>query len=192
MKMPENDAVLYENIGQGDKSALEKLYDQYNKLVFSFAYRMTGNKELAEEVVQEVFMKIWVKPGLYDPSKGKFASWLLTVTRNLSIDLMRKQKEVPYELQEEREKLADDEPTPDEILEWKEKKDILKQAIGHLKENQQEMIHLFYFNGYSQQKIADHFGIPLGTVKGRLRLALQHLRRALDANGERRDLDERA
>lgn len=185
--MSDVDIILYEQVEDGKREALEALYDKYHKLIFSFAYRMVKNKELAEEIVQEVFIKIWTKKGLYQAEKGKFSSWLLTITRNLSIDLIRKQKEVPYELQEEREKVPDGQPLPEDLTIWKEKRAEINQALAELKENQQQIIQLFYFQSCTQVQIATKLDIPLGTVKGRLRLALKHLK---DIMVERRKYDE--
>jgi RNA polymerase sigma factor (sigma-70 family) len=182
--MGEHDVELYQQVQQGDKQALEALYDRYEKLLYSFSYRVTGQKELSEEVVQEVFIKLWTKKGIYDKSKGKFSSWLLTVARNTSIDMIRKRKESTYTM-EERDSIHSNTPSTEDLVEWKEEGTYLRQAVSLLGEDQQKMIDLFYFKGLSQQKIADSCQIPLGTVKGRLRLALQHLRKNLPNSKER-------
>ncbi|WP_188456964.1 RNA polymerase sigma factor [Virgibacillus oceani] len=182
--MREHDLDLYRRIEAQDENALELLYDRYEKLLFSFAFRMTNNKFLSEEVVQEVFTKLWTKKGMYDESKGKFSSWLLTITRNTSIDLLRKKKETPYEL-EERDALLDERPSTEEVVEWKESSERICTAVKELTSEQQEIIELFYFKGMSQSKIATTCNIPLGTVKGRVRLALKHLREKLSNVQER-------
>ncbi|HEX7063549.1 MAG TPA: sigma-70 family RNA polymerase sigma factor [Bacillales bacterium] len=173
-----NDAELYEKVQSGDKRSLELLYDKYEKILYSFAYRMTSHKESSEEVVQEVFIKIWKGQGHFDVSKGKFSSWLLTIARNTVIDLMRKRKEPAYEL-EERDSFASDEASTEDLVEWKEQGAKLRSAISTLGEEQQLIIESFYFKGITQRKIAEQFDLPLGTVKGRVRLALKHLRNAL-------------
>lgn len=184
--MSEMDVELYERVLNQDKEALGLLYERYEKLLFSFAYRMTKRRELSEEIVQEVFIKIWTKPGIYDQSKGKFSSWLLTVTRNTSIDQLRKKNENSYEI-EERDALQQEGPSIEEEVEWKEEGRRLRKAMKFLAQEQQEIVELFYFKGLSQRKIADKFEIPLGTVKGRIRLALKHLRKNLDTAGRGRD-----
>lgn len=183
--MSEHDIDLYHRVEQGDKQALETLYNRYEKLLFSFAYRMTGQKELAEEVVQEVFIKIWTKKGMYNQEKGKFSSWLLTIARNTSIDLLRKKRETTYSI-EERDSIHSEDPSIEDMVEWKEKGRDIRRAVRDLNKDQQEIVELFYFKGWAQAKIADHCQIPLGTVKGRIRLALQHLRKNLENNHERR------
>ncbi|MCP8969978.1 RNA polymerase sigma factor [Ectobacillus ponti] len=176
--MNDQDVSLYQSVLQGDRQALEQLYDKYEKLLFSFAYRMTGRKELAEEAVQDVFLKLWTKKGLYDSTKGKFSSWLLTITRNASIDLLRKNKQT-LQMAEVPEALASQEPGVEELVEWKEEGARLREAMSELGEEQKAIVDLFYFQAMSQQSIADVCQIPLGTVKGRIRLALQHLRKHL-------------
>lgn len=174
-----NDAELYNKVLSGDKRALEQLYDKYEKILYSFSYRMMNQKQSAEEVVQEVFIKVWKGQGYFDPSKGKFSSWLLTIARNTSIDLMRKRKEPAYEL-EERDSLVSNEPSTEDLVEWKEQGAAVRNAVSQLGEEQRLVIDSFYFKGYTQKKIAEQFNVPLGTVKGRIRLALKHLRTALD------------
>ncbi|HEU5139968.1 MAG TPA: sigma-70 family RNA polymerase sigma factor [Bacillales bacterium] len=160
---------------------MEALYDKYEKILYSFSYRMTNHKESSEEVVQEVFIKVWEGQGNFDASKGKFSSWLLTIARNTSIDLMRKRKEPTYEL-EERDSLASEEASTEDLVEWKERGNELREAISGLGEEQKLIIEAFYFKGITQRKIAERFDLPLGTVKGRIRLALKHLQKALKVN----------
>lgn len=173
--MSEQDYELYERIQRSDKQALESLYERYEKLLFSFALRMTGRRDLSEEIVQEVFIKLWTKRNLYDQSKGKFSSWLLTVTRNASIDYMRMKNE-QTEAIEERDALRSEEPAVEDVIQWKEDGKELRTAITCLADEQRDIIELFYFKGLSQRAISDERNIPLGTVKGRIRLALKHLK----------------
>ncbi|WP_430788714.1 RNA polymerase sigma factor [Virgibacillus flavescens] len=182
--MREADVELFNRAQEQDEHALEQLYDRYEKLLFSFSFRMTNNKFLAEEVVQDVFTKIWSKQRNFDESKGKFSSWLLTVTRNATIDMLRKKKETPYEI-DERDALHDLGPSTEDQIEWKEKSEEIREAVTHLTSEQQQIIELFYFKGMSQAKIAEAYNIPLGTVKGRVRLALKHLRGILSPVNER-------
>lgn len=186
-KMGENkDLTLYERLRSGDKEALESLYDKYERLLYSFSYKMVQDPQAAEEVVQEVMIKIWKGTGSYSAENGKFSSWLLTVTRNTAIDYIRKQQKIRTEEVHQEADLRDHQAPVEEMVEWKEKGDRLKAAMRTLKKDQQIIIDLFYFKGYSQQKISEKVDIPLGTVKGRIRLALKHLNSQLYE--ERRDL----
>ncbi|PKR77672.1 RNA polymerase subunit sigma-70 [Halalkalibacillus sediminis] len=182
--MSDRDLELYDAIQSGDKRALGELYEKYEKLLYSFAFKMTRNRELSEEVVQEVFIKIWTKKGIYQKKRGKFSSWILTVARNMAIDIMRKKKVQTYTL-EERDSVYSEEPLTEELFEWKEDAGRVREAMGRLNEDQREVIHLFYFDALSQQKISERLGIPLGTVKGRIRLALNHLKKHLATIDER-------
>ncbi|GAF11466.1 RNA polymerase sigma-70 factor [Bacillus sp. JCM 19046] len=179
--MSELDAKLYSSMKSGDKQALEELYDRYVKLLYSFSYKMLEDKQQAEEIVQEVFIKIWTQKSHYDESKGKFSSWLLTTTRNTVIDTIRKRKEIPSDMQE-RDTIADTDPSVEDQVEWKEKKEVIQAAMNKLGPDQRQVIELFYFKGMSQQKISDQCDIPLGTVKGRIRLALKHLREQMQTS----------
>lgn len=178
-----DDIILYLKLQQKDKEALERLYDKYEKLLYSFSYRMVQDSHLAEEVVQEVFIKLWKGNGVYDDSKGKFSSWLLTMTRNTAIDIIRKtKKELSSEI-EERDSLQSQDQSIEDQVEWKEEGSRLRKAVDLLKQEQKRMIDLFYFKGLTQQRISEECNLPLGTVKGRIRLALKHLKSQLDQEG---------
>lgn len=183
-----DDALLYERIRNKDKDALEIMYDRYEKLLFSFACRITHDQSLAEEVLQDVFMKLWHGNRVYDSSKGKFTSWLLTITRNQAIDLIRKHKKTDTVEIMEKDSVSSSEQSVENEVEWLEQGEILREAVSKLKTEQQQIIELFYFKGFTQQKISEEYQIPLGTVKGRIRLALKHLRSTLGKEG--RVIDE--
>jgi len=174
-----DDLKLYERVRAQDKHALEALYDKYERLLYSFSYKMVTDPEAAEEIVQEVMIKLWKGKGVYSPEQGKFSSWLLTVTRNTAIDFLRKQQKVSKEEVHTEVELHDNQPPLEQMVEWKEQGERLREAMRTLKKDQQMIIELFYFKGYSQSKISEKVDIPLGTVKGRIRLALKHLKAEL-------------
>ena len=178
------DIDLYEKIlNQKDSSALHSLYQKYEKLIYSFSYKMTQDREIAEEVIQEVFLKLWKKHSPYDSTKGKFSSWLLTMTRNSCLDALRKRKKHESVEYIEKDSLEISHETPSDLLEWKEKGSAIRDCISLLKGDQQKIVELFYFKGLTQQSIADTSDLPLGTVKGRIRLALKHLHTCLKGKG---------
>ncbi len=179
----QNDVHLYKEMRGKNQAALEKLYSRYEKLVYSFAYRMTGSVTLSEDVVQDVFMKLWNGKGEYDESKGKFSSWLLTVTRYTAVDHLRKVKQEDTLEIEERDALQSEAKLIEDEVAWQEERALIHRIIKTLNIDQQKIVNLFYFKGYSQQQISESCNIPLGTVKGRIRLALKHLRTQLE--GER-------
>ncbi|MEC0275427.1 RNA polymerase sigma factor [Peribacillus frigoritolerans] len=162
-----------------DKQALELLYDRYERMLYSFIYRMTNSSDLAEEVIQEVFMKLWKGNRNYDSEKGKFSSWVFTIARNTAIDVLRKQKREPLLEEEQLNYFTEISSSIEEQVEWKEEKGQVHEAIATLSDGQKQMIDFVYFKGFTQQKIAELCDIPIGTVKGRVRLALKHLRSQL-------------
>ncbi|TXC89769.1 sigma-70 family RNA polymerase sigma factor [Metabacillus litoralis] len=178
-----DDASLYNKAINKDRIAFEILYDRYEKLLYSFAYRLTNDASLTEEVVQDVFLKLWNGTNVYDESKGKLSSWLLTITRNKAIDEIRKRKRHTHEEIIDKDSLVQDEDSVEDKIEWNEQKINIQRAMNSLKEDQQQIINLFYFKGLSQQKIANQCELPLGTVKGRIRIALKHLRKMLAQEG---------
>lgn len=171
-------------LGEGRVEALERLYDRYSSLVFSVALRVLTDRPLAEDVTQEVFLRLWRRPWSYDPERGRFRSWLMSVTRNRSIDERRR---VVRRLRlEERE--DDRRPDPpatgrfyDPQLETvlAEERRAVREAMTRLPPAQREVIELAYFGGLTQVEIAARTGEPLGTVKTRVRLGIQKLRVAL-------------
>lgn len=187
--MSDHDLLLYQKILDGDKQALEEIYDKYEKLLFSFAYKTCGQKEMAEEILQEVFIKVWTQKATYDESKGKFSSWIMTITRYTSIDTVRKKENHNYSL-EERDSIHQENPSAENLAEWREQGKLVRNAIKELTKDQGKIIELFYFKGLTQREIAQKCDLSLGTVKGRIRLALKHLRKELsniDEKGGTRD-----
>ena len=182
----QNDVVLYNRIKERDKKALELLYDKYERILYSFIYRLTNSSDIAEEAVQEVFIKLWRGKGVYSDGKGKFSSWLFTITRNTAIDIVRKRKTDPIFSEEIFDFIEDNHPQIDEQLQWKEEQQRVRHAVSKLSEDQKKIIQSIYFKGLTQQKVAEEQQIPLGTVKGRVRLALRKLKTYLGTDAEGR------
>lgn len=183
------DTSLYLRVGEQDKAALEELYDRYEKILFSFLYKMLEDRGLAEEALQEVFIKIWRGKGIYDESKGKFTSWLFRMAQNTAIDLIRKRKKPTVPIEEAAQMVSHDQSVDDQIV-WQEKKSQIEQAVEQLSTEQQKMVDLFYFKGHTHEIIAEMCDIPLGTVKSRIRLALKKLKISLQELQERGAYDD--
>ena len=154
------------------------MYDQYNRLVYSVAYKVVENQQDAEEVMQDVFLRLWNKSELYDASKGKFISWLLTLTRRIAIDLIRHKQRVsrvqnPMSL-DEKEYLWETTLVYDD--DNSELKRNLVDAMRELPVEYQEAIQLAYFKGMTHTQIAEHLERPLGTVKSHIRQGMEKLR----------------
>ena len=168
-------------VHQGDARAFEVVFDRHAGPAFSLAYRMCGRRALAEEIVQEAFMSLWRSTARYDRARGSVRSWVLRVVRNRSIDTFRR------ELSSARHHVSDDgitdalvarERTEDEVERRSEAR-LVRTALDGLPPDQRQVIELAYFGGFSQSQIAEALGLPAGTVKGRMRLALSKLRIAL-------------
>lgn len=169
----END--LYKMIVEtNDSKSLEILYDRYESLLFNLAYKITQDVQSSEEVLQDVFMKIWNKKAIFNPKKGKLSTWLITLCRNRSIDAIRKKKIIESQFDEDFQGIQSD-SLPEYDLLSKEVSEEINKRISLLNKDQQKIISLFYYKGLSQQEIASNLNIPLGTVKSRMRLSIQHL-----------------
>jgi len=195
-----DDAELMEALGRGEIQALERLYDRYSALVFSVSLRVLHDAQLAEDVVQEVFLRLWRQPASFDPGRGRFISWLMSVTRNRALDELRRvSRRNRSEDQEEDESnpldgvaSADRMDDPALGAELREQREAVRAAMTRLPPEQRRAIELAYFSGLTQAEISDVTGDPLGTVKTRIRLGMRKLRDALDEFvnidlGDRRD-----
>jgi len=175
------DEELMTLVHDGDPRAFEVIFDRHAGPAFSLAYRMCGRQALAEEIVQEAFMSLWRSAARYDRSRGSVRSWVLRVVHNRAIDAFRR------ELATTKHDVADDwisevlparERTEDEV-ERRDDARLVRSALDGLPPDQRQVIELAYFGGFSHTQIADALGLPAGTVKGRMRLALGKLRIAL-------------
>jgi RNA polymerase sigma-70 factor (ECF subfamily) len=172
---------LIRRIGDGDRASFHEFYEKYSGLVVGTAFRVLNDPRDAEDVAQEVFVMIWEKARLYDPSRGKPLTWVVTMTRNKAIDRLRSLQR-RFRLRDELEAetnpadfIADRAPADD--LEASERESLLRTAVDKLARDQREAIEMAYFGGMTQQEIAERLGEPLGTVKARIRRGLLRLRR---------------
>jgi RNA polymerase sigma-70 factor (ECF subfamily) len=163
---------------QQDREAFSYLYDNYAPALNGVIYRMVEDAALAEDILQEVFVKIWNNFTGYNTAKGRLFTWMLHITKNLTIDTLRSKG---YKKQN---KISADENSVTNLSDngyTAEKLDAigLRSQLLHLKQEHRILIELAYFNGFTQDEIAKQTGIPLGTVKTRLRAAIIELRRIL-------------
>jgi len=164
------------------EAALSKLYDRYSRTVYGVGIKILGDRSSAEELVQEVFLKVWRSSGTFDPSRGSFSTWLYRVTRNVALDLYRKRASRVRPLPEGDPYLAsarDSSAGPQEVvdeswLSWR-----VSRALEVLDGPHKEVINLAYFEGLSQREISQRTGVPLGTVKTRTASAMKRLRQGL-------------
>jgi len=168
------DAAAVARVAGGDAVALRELYDRYGKVVYSFAYRLTGDATLAEECVQDVFVALWRRAADFDPNRARLTTWLFVVARNRAVDLGRQKARRP-ELRDGLEP-AGSAPDPADLAAEQDEAQRVAEAMAELPEEQLAVLRLAYFDGLSHAEIAALIDIPLGTVKGRVRLALKRLR----------------
>ena len=167
----EEDSTIIARVKQQDKAALGLLYDKYAPAIYGVILRMCGNRELAEDLLQESFLKIWQHIGSYDASKGRFYTWAYRIAKNLTLNSLRK-----------KDKLIQTE----DLSVYKEKEGAaapldtttLTGAISKLEPHHQEAISLVYFKGYTHREANVQMGVPLGTFKSYMRQALQALRKS--------------
>jgi RNA polymerase sigma-70 factor (ECF subfamily) len=178
-----DDGTLLRLIKEGQPNALNELYDRYGRLVYSVSFQIVGEQAAAEDITLEVFTKAWQKAGTYRPDRGKVRAWLSGMTRNRSIDALRRDG-VRLKIQRKIwAEAASSSTTIDRDLESMidlgMRKESLKEAINQLTEEQRDLLALAYFQGYTQREIAQLRDLPLGTVKTRIRSAVQKLRKLL-------------
>jgi RNA polymerase sigma-70 factor (ECF subfamily) len=175
------DEDLMRLVQRGDARAFEAIYDRHGSAAFSLAYRIAGNRAAAEDIVQEAFLSVWRSSVRYQPERGNLRSWLLSVVHNRAIDFLRRsvaqtRHQVDAEGIEERK--AAPELTDVEAFR-REEAQTVRSAMEQLPADQLRVVELAYFGGFTHTQIADMLGMPLGTVKGRMRLALDKMRDGL-------------
>ena len=176
------DVALVRRMVEADETALGALYDRWVHSLYSLVLHLLNDPDEAEDVVEETFWQAWRKAGSYEPSKGAVSTWLLTIGRRKALDRLRsrkRSKEDPIQNDRTFADYASSSPGPSDDVETLELRESVRSALRELPEEQREVLELGYFKGLSQSEIADVTGQPLGTVKTRMRLAMQKLREPL-------------
>ena len=173
-------------VESGDAEAFATLYDRHGRAAYSLAYRMMGEKQEAEDMVQEAFIKVWRSAGGYRVGRGSVRTWILSIVHNRGIDQIRSHAR-RGRMQDKIEASAATTSEPSEAFAetWKNaQQEQVREALNTLPHEQLKILELAYFSGYTHVEIADRLELPLGTVKGRMRLGLQKLRDYHQARGE--------
>lgn len=170
-----NEEDLIKRLKNKEREALSYLYDNYSSALYGVIYRILQHEDVAEEVLQDIFLKIWDKIESYDASKGRLFTWMLNIARNQAIDKTRS-KEISKENKTKGIDNLVSRIDNEDFIEQKIEGIGLKEILTALPQEQKFVVEYLYFKGYSQSELAEEFNIPLGTVKTRLRSALQHLR----------------
>ncbi len=194
-----DDAELMTAVCRQDAAALQELYDRYFRRAYALALRMLGEGAAAEDCVQDVFLKLWQKPQLYDPQRGAFVSWFLTLVHHNSSNCLRRVgRTQPLDLSanadgegrgsiEPADRTAGGSSVEDSLAQAETQK-MVRAALAQLSAPQRAVLELAYFGGMSQSEIAEHLKEPLGTVKTRIRTGMLKLRTALETQGWSKDL----
>ena len=173
------DEELMPLIGAKDPEAFEVFYDRHGGVAYSLAYRIVGEKAAAEDVTQEAFISVWRSGARFDRARGSVRSWMLSIVRNRAIDMLRsragKAPKLTFDDDAVLEQRPAEELTDEEAMQ-RETAQELRGAVGSLPGEQAKVIELAYFGGFSQSEIAAMLGVPLGTVKGRMRLGMEKIR----------------
>lgn len=182
----QSDRELVQQVTQGNQQAVAALYERYATPAFSLALRVVGDRESAEEIVQEAFLRVWNHAHSFDPQRGRFASWLLSIIHNLAVNELRRRRSRPQAAPGTDEMLVnlhETAPGPEDAAWAADRRATIRAALTQLPHAQRQAIELAFFRGLTQMEIAATLGHPLGTVKTRIRLGLQKLNHLLAAQG---------
>lgn len=177
-----SDEFLVGKLRTRDVDALEVLYARYSRSIYALAVRLVGDAHVAEDIVQDCFLKLWRQPELYAPEKGRVTPWLLGMAHHRAIDWLRRRT---LERRHEAEGVDPVEHSgvggdPGTLLDRSIRRDEVSRALATLPDAQRVALELAYIRGMTQTQIAEHLGEPLGTIKTRTRLAMRKLRNILE------------
>ena len=166
-------------VGKGDQAAFERLYEATRAKLYGVVLRILRRHDLAEEVVQEAYVKIWNNAGVFNPGLSSPITWMVSIARNRAIDVVRKRTEASIEEEPSAMDVASDNPDPLARREMNEELKRLLECVGRLDPERQRLVLLAYYNGFSREQLSDRFGAPLNTIKTWLRRSLLDVRQCL-------------
>lgn len=167
-----------------DAEAFAVLYDRHSRSAFSLAYRMMGQRQAAEDLIQEVFLRVWRSTGSYRAERGSVRTWILSIVHHRGVDLLR--STASRRRTQDKVEASAETAQPSEAFSeaWRNsQRHEVRQALETLPEEQLKVLELAYFSGYTHVEIADLLDLPLGTVKGRMRLGLKKIKSYFDSRG---------
>jgi RNA polymerase sigma-70 factor (ECF subfamily) len=176
------DEELMALVRERDPKAIDVLYDRHGAAAFSLAHRIMGDRQTAEDVTQEAFVSVWRSESGYSAARGSVRSWILAIVRNRAIDSLRRASaRLPLGFDDDGVMEAQSAPerTDSEALRREDAR-VVRTALGELPHDQSQVIGLAYFGGFTHTEIAELLGVPLGTIKGRMRLGLEKMRQHMD------------
>jgi RNA polymerase sigma-70 factor, ECF subfamily len=172
---------LIAKTARGDQEAFSRLYDQSSPQIYGLILRMINDPQVAEEVTMDVYAQVWKQAQRYDVNRGTPMGWLVAIARTRAIDQLRsgKLKRTSMTGMEDIARVASDRATPEEQSSARQRAEIVREALASLPFEQRQSLILAYFDGYSQSEISVKLGLPLGTIKTRIRLGMMKLRDVL-------------
>lgn len=173
--VPMDDAQLIMRVACSDEHALRLLYERHAGRMYAITCRLLGNREEAEEIVQESFLDLWNRAATFEPGAGSAAGWIFTIARNRAVDRLRARATRRRTLEAVKDEVPPPTVTPERQTESMEARKAVARALAALSPEQRTVIEMAYFDGLSQSEIATRTGSPIGTVKGRTRAALEKL-----------------
>ena len=181
-----SDTDLVSSVADGDTDALGHLYDRYHRAIYGLCLRVTRDSAAAEEVTQEVFVRLWRSAASFEEERGRVSTWLLRIAHNLALNEVRRRQSRPViafetDWRTEGERIVDSYQAHDPAVatELSERAEAVRKAVQQLPDPQRKAIELAFFGGLSQAEVAAALGDPLGTVKSRIRVGMQRLRELL-------------
>ncbi len=173
-------ALVQAVASQGDRQAFAALFKHFAPRVKAYLMRLGTPESVAEDLAQEALVSVWRKAHLFDPAHAGVSTWVFTIARNLRVDYFRRRSNLALEQDEgQGEQIPDTSPAPDEHCYAAQQESEVRRALQQLSPDQAQVLQLSFFEEHPHARIAQDLGIPLGTVKSRVRLAMNHLRRLL-------------
>lgn len=185
-----DDIALVDRVAHGDENALGQLYDRFSQAVYSLCLRIVRDGGTAEELTQEVFVRLWRSAASFEPERGRVSAWLMRIAHNLALNELRRRQsrpivapEVEWEVASARLADTHEESDPVATVDERERSEVVHRALAQLPAAQRQAIELAFFGGLSQAEVATALDEPLGTIKSRIRSGMQRLRELLAAAG---------
>jgi RNA polymerase sigma-70 factor (ECF subfamily) len=175
------DENLISFVGKGDAEAFTILYDRHSHAAFSLAYRVMGERQAAEDLAQDAFLKLWCSAKSHRPERGSVRTWILSIVRNRAIDQIRSHASRRRTQEKIEASAPRSQPSEAFAQAWRNaQRDQVREALNTLPSEQLKILELAYFSGYTHGEISDLLGLPLGTVKGRIRSGVKKIRDYFD------------